>query len=481
MMLANDITADVELVRSMVAKYFSIYDVKVSYESVKMLVRPDETMLESNFESLRQDMKAKGFVPIISYSGGEHAVTVMRLPQGKKRNLWINRSLLVITFLTTTLAGMLLWSDYSGSPEFLTVDNILNGAVFFAIPLMAILGIHELSHYFMSKRHKVDASLPYFIPSIPPFGTFGAFISMRDPMPSRRALVDIGIAGPLGGLAVTIPVALVGLFLTANGHAVEGTIGQAGAMYVVIQPLYQLLSLLVPMADNMALHPTAFAAWVGFLVTAINLLPVGQLDGGHVARGLLGDKAKYLGYATFIALILVAMLYDGWFLFALLVFFLGLNHPAPLNDISKLPKRTLALGTAGLLLLTVTFVPQPIIMVTPDYSFEMTALGGNNTTVAAGGMAVFQVFINNTGNIDNDLRLTLEDVPGNWSASLFLSNSSAVDATNVLDLSLDYKTNATVIVQVQLPGDLSEITRDISLVAKGTGAEKVQVLTVSVV
>ena len=115
-MLANDITADVELVRSMVAKYFSIYDVKVSYESVKMLVRPDETMLESNFESLRQDMKAKGFVPIISYSGGEHAVTVMRLPQGKKRNLWINRSLLVITFLTTTLAGMLLWSDYSGSP-----------------------------------------------------------------------------------------------------------------------------------------------------------------------------------------------------------------------------------------------------------------------------------------------------------------------------------------------------------------------------
>lgn len=480
-MSAKDITADVELVRSLVAKYFPIYDVKVSYESVKMLVRPDEIMLESNFESLRQDMKAPGFVPLISYTGGEHTITVMRHPKGRKGNMWINRALLAVTFLTTTLAGMLLWSDYSGAQELLTVDNILNGAVFFAIPLMAILGIHELSHYLMSKRHNVEASLPYFIPSIPPFGTFGAFISMRDPMPSRRALVDIGIAGPLGGLAVTIPVALIGLFLTANGHAVEGNIGEAGAMYIVIQPLYQLLSMLVPMAENMALHPTAFAAWVGFLVTAINLLPVGQLDGGHVARGLLGEKAKYLGYATFIGLVLVAMLYDGWFLFALLVFFLGLNHPAPLNDITKLPKRTLVLGTAGLLLLTVTFVPQPIIMVTPDYSFEMTALGGNNTTVAAGGMAEYQIFINNTGNVDNELRLTLEDVPGNWSASLFLSNSTAVNATNVLDLGLEFEANATVIVQVQLPGGVSEVTRDISLVAKSTGPEKAQVLTVNVV
>jgi len=138
-------------------------------------------------------------------------------------------------------------------------------------------------------------------------------------------------------------------------------------------------------------------------------------------------------------------------------------------------------GTVGLLLLTVTFVPQPIIIVTPDYSFEMTALGGNNTTVAAGGMAVFQVFINNTGNVDHELRLTLEDVPGNWAASLFLSNSSAVDATNVLDLDLGYGTNATVTVQVQLPGGVSEVSRDITLVAEGTGSDKAQVLTINVV
>ena len=479
-MLANDITADVELVRSLVAKYFPIYDVKVSYESVKLLIRPDETMLDANFEALRQELRDRQFVPFITYSGGEHAITVTRFPKGRNRNLWINRALLAITFFTTTLAGTLLWSDYSGSTELLTLDNVLNGAVFFAIPLMTILGIHELSHYVMSKRHNVDASLPYFIPSIPPFGTFGAFISMRDPMPTRKALVDIGIAGPLGGLAVTIPVALIGLYLTANGHAASGQIGEAGAMYIIIQPLYQVLSLLVPMADNMVLHPTAFAAWVGFLVTAINLLPVGQLDGGHVARGLFGRKAKYLGYGTFAALVIMAFLFDGWFLFALLVFFLGLDHPAPLNDITKLPKRTMVLGLSGLLVLAVTFVPQPIITVTPDHSFDMTAMGGNNTTVAPGGMAEFHILVENTGNMDIEVRLTLEDVPGNWSAALFPTNSTAVDATNVLALPLEFESNATVIVQVQLPGGTGAVSRDISLVAESAEMERTLVLNVSV-
>lgn len=479
-MIGSDITADVELVRSLVGKYFPIYDVKVSYESVKLMVRPDETMLDENFEALRQEMRGREFVPFINYSGGEHTITVVRFPKGKKRNLWINRALLAITFVTTTLAGTLLWSDYSGSTQLFTMDNLVFGALFFAIPLMTILGVHELSHYVMSKRHNVDASLPYFIPSIPPFGTFGAFISMREPMPNRKALVDIGIAGPLGGLAVTIPVALIGLYLTANGHVADQSMGEAGAMYIIIQPLYQVLSLLVPMSDNMVLHPTAFAAWVGFLVTAINLLPVGQLDGGHVARGLFGQRAKYLGYATFAALIIMAFLFDGWFLFALLVFFLGLDHPAPLNDISKLPKRTMALGLSGLLVLAVTFVPQPIITVVPDHSFDITAVGGNNTTVAPGGMAEFHILVVNTGNVESDVRLTLEEVPGNWSAALYPSNSTALDATNVLVLPLEYRSNATVIVQVQLPGGTGVTSRDISLVAKSIQMEKTLVLTITV-
>jgi Zn-dependent protease len=393
-----DVAADVELVRSMVAKYFPIYDVKVSYEAVALLVSPDKAMLETNFENLRKDMKAKGFIPLINYSGGEYTISVVRLPESKKRNQWVNRVLLIITFFTTTLAGMLLWADYNGTADFFTVDNFIMGALTFAIPLMAILGVHELSHYLMSKRHGLEASLPYFIPSIPPFGTFGAFISMRDPMPNRKALVDIGVAGPLGGLAVTIPVAIIGLFLTANGHTVDGPVGDGGVLAIMFQPLYQLLTMLVPIQDNMALHPTAFAAWVGFLVTAINLLPIGQLDGGHIARGLLGEKAKYLGYAAFGILVIMALLYDGWILFALLVFFMGIRHPAPLNDISKLNWRTAAVGILGMVVLVATFVPQPLVAISPDHSFDMGVIGSNNTTVAVGGIAEFHIFFNNTGN-----------------------------------------------------------------------------------
>lgn len=475
-----DVAADVELVRSLVAKYFPIYDVKVSYESVTLLVSPDKSTLEKNFESLRRDLKAKRYIPLITYSGGEYTISVVRFPETKKGNLWINRALLVVTFLTTTLAGMVLWADYDGAAQIFTVNNFVMGAIFFAIPLMAILGVHELSHYIMAKRHGVEASLPYFIPSIPPFGTFGAFISLRDPMPSRKALVDIGIAGPLGGLAVTIPVALLGLYLTANGHAVSGPIGDGGVMAIMLQPLYQLLAMLVPMADNMALHPTAFAAWVGFLVTAINLLPIGQLDGGHVARGLFGNNAKYLGYATFGVLVFLALFFDGWILFALLVFFLGLKHPAPLNDISKLGFRTKVIGVLGLVILLATFVPQPITTIAPDHSFDLSVAGDNNTTVMAGENAIFHILINNTGNTNSQMTLTLDHIPGEWAASVFLSNGTSDNATNVLTFVLDHESNASVTVLIHVASTPSVVQKELLLIGKAADAIKEQPLTVNV-
>ncbi len=478
-MTTPDVTAHVEEIRSLVAKRFPVYEVTVNYDTVRLMVRADEGTLGPQFEVLRKEMKEHRLIPFMNYSGGEHIITVVRSPPPRKGNLWINRVLLAITFATTTLAGTLLWSDYSGASSWLTAENVLFGALFFALPLLAILGVHELSHYIASKRHGVDASLPYFIPSIPPFGTFGAFISMRDPMPNRKALVDIGIAGPLGGLAVTIPVALIGLYLTANGHPVSGAVGDSGVMAIFIQPLYQLLALFVPLNENMALHPTAFAAWVGFLVTAINLLPVGQLDGGHVARGLLGEKAKYVGYGTFFFLALMTLFYDGWFLFAMLVFLLGLKHPAPLNDVTKIDKRSIVLGLAGAVVLATTFVPQPIMTIAPDHSFEMNVVGGNNTTAAPGSMVEFTVLVNNTGNTDSVVKMTLENVPSNWTASIFLTNGSSSEATDLLSFDLAYQSEVSVTVMVHVPTDASQ-ARDISLVATASDVSVTQVLTVSV-
>jgi hypothetical protein len=210
----TDVAAEVELVRSLVAKQFPIYDVKVNVHAVTLYISVDKATLDEKFEALRQEMNEKMFIPFLTYSGGEYTITVYRKQMNKVRGHALNIILLFITFGTTIFAGATLVASYENSSVLLTTDTIVWGTILFAIPLMLILGVHELSHYFASRRHHVAASLPFFIPSFPPIGTFGAFISLRDPIPNRRALIDIGIAGPIGGILVAIPVTLIGLYLT---------------------------------------------------------------------------------------------------------------------------------------------------------------------------------------------------------------------------------------------------------------------------
>lgn len=466
MMPSQDPVAEVEQLRSAVAKYFPIYDVSVSYRAVTMMVNVKADTMEEDFDRLRIELKEKGFIPFIRYKGGEHSVTIVRRPPLRRSNLWINRVLVVATFLTTAIAGMVLWSDYSGAASLWSVENFLLGVVSFSLPLLLILGTHELSHYYASKKNGVEASLPYFIPFIPPLGTMGAFISLRDPMPSRKALVEIGASGPLGGLAVTLPIALIGLYLTSQGTPVSGPV-EEGAMYIMFQPLYMLLGLLFPLQENMALHPTAFAAWVGFFVTAINLLPAGQLDGGHIAQGMLGDKAKYLSYATAGLLIVLSfMFYSGWLLFAMLVVLLGLTHPTPLNDISGPGPRAKAMGAAALVVFAVTFVPTPMMLVSPDHSFDVI-VEDSNITVAPGGVAEFNISLVNTGNVDSEITITLEGNLWPWSGSV-----AAGGEPTSPPMAVDLAYNSTVHVKVLLmvsddaqEGDL----KDVMLKASGPG------------
>ena len=452
-MAQSDIAAEVELVRSIVGKYFPIYDMKVSFESMTLYISPEPSSIGPNFEKLRKELKEKNYIPILNRSSGEYILSVIRRPKIRSRGSWLNRLFLVLTFITTGIAGMILWANYNNSANQFTVENFVFGMIFFVIRLMTILGVHEYCHYLASKKHGVDASLPFFIPSIPPFGTFGAFISIREPMPNRRALVEIGAAGPLGGLAVTIPIAILGLYLTAHGHPASVQVPEGGVMGVIMQPMYQLIALLVPLSGGMALHPLAFAAWVGFLVTAINLLPAGQLDGGHIARGLFGDGARYISYVTGVALFVLAVFYyEGWILFALLVFFLGLRHPAPLDDVSRTDVRTKVIGAAALLILFATFVPQPIIVVMPDHGFTMDVIGNNNTTLIAGGVATFQLIINDTGTGNDQLSITTVGTPGNWGSALYPTNQSFNGQSNALDLNVDYGSSAEVTLRIQTYG-----------------------------
>lgn len=445
---------EIEFVRSLVAKRFPVYDVRVSYDVVEFFCRVDETTLEDNFDRMREDMASHGYIPMIMYEKGEHIVTVAKKPSVKYRGVSVNAIMLAVTFLTMLLAGVLDWSGYAGTDNgtLFSVDNIIMGMLTFTLPLMAILGVHELAHYFTARRRKVAASLPFFIPMIPPLGTFGAFISLRDPIPNKKTLMEIGVAGPLAGLLVTIPLAIVGLMMTnSEARLVPTNVGSEGVMGVSFPLLYQALELFVPLKGDYLLHPTAFAAWVGFLVTALNLLPVGQLDGGHVARALLGARAKYLSWVTVAALVGIGIFYFGWLLFALLILFLGARHPPPLNDISPLDLKRKSIGVLTFAVLIVAFVPIPLTAISADHSFEMTTLDDAHANVTQGGTHVFNVTVNNTGNTLNVIEMKDASLLVGWNIRFKLIAQDDSYFNETLLLRLNSSETATMSVLVVTP------------------------------
>lgn len=273
-----------------------------------------------------------------------------------KPRYWLHILLFVLTIGTTTIAyGTVIL------PNGWFVSNI-SGGLEYSFWLLLILGCHEFGHYFAAKRHRVKATLPYFIPlPLPPLGTMGAVIRMSPYIPNRRALFDIAAAGPLAGIIVAIPVTVVAM--TSATHAPV----QPGASRVFGDPL--LLRLLEwamlgprPEGYDVSLGPMGFAGWVGMFVTAFNLLPFSQLDGGHISHAVFAAKSKYLAYATFAGL-LVVMAFNGWqyILIALLVWFVGLGHPPTLDDRIEIGPVRRALAVVLLLVFFLCFTPRPIV------------------------------------------------------------------------------------------------------------------------
>ncbi|MEM3445059.1 MAG: site-2 protease family protein [Thermoplasmata archaeon] len=364
-------SAEIEHLKRVVGKYFSIYEIRVSPAEVAFFIRAPMDSIDRNFDELRKELVPQNYVPTLTLENGEHVIHVLKKPPTRPSNILWNILLLLATIGTTAFAGMTLWGGYVGITDvgaLFTSSVVLSGILFFALPLMLILGAHELGHYFAARKHGVSATLPYFIPVPPPFlfGTMGAFISIKEPIPDRKALIDIGFAGPICGFLVAIPVTGIGLYLSTLYPPV---IMDGSGLVLGSSLFFQLISSMLPFAPE-GLHPTAIAGWVGLFVTAINLLPAGQLDGGHIVNALFGGNARYLGYAAVLGMLVLSFFYPGWLFFAFLVVILGLRHPPPLNTISKLDNKRKIVGVVAGLILISSFVVVPLREADMEFSLK---------------------------------------------------------------------------------------------------------------
>ena len=317
----------------------------------KLLIDPVTAVTE-----LTERLAPHGYYPLLR---SEEDLTILRVAPVRRlfrAGAWLNVALLLATLATTVFVG----AANRGANPFADPSLLVQGLPF-AITLLLILGVHELGHYFTARHYGITVTLPYFIPAPVGLGTFGAFIKMKSPVTDRKALFDVGIAGPLAGLCMALPAIVIGLrwselILTgAETHA-----GIALGTPLLFSLLQWLTLGPMPEGGDVLLHPVAFAGWIGLFVTALNLLPIGQLDGGHIAYALVGRHHRTV--AIFALVVLIGMgvaFWPGWLFWASLSLILGLKHPPPLNDVTPLDDRRRLVGYASLLLLLCVITPAP--------------------------------------------------------------------------------------------------------------------------
>jgi membrane-associated protease RseP (regulator of RpoE activity) len=308
---------------------------------------------EDVYPSMRRRVEALGYTPYLRPHGSHHEVFMAPGVAPKTTgNPRLNIILYIATVISTIFTGAMLLS-----PSF----NLANGLMF-GVALMGILTAHEAGHYIVGRLRNAPTSLPFFIPLPFPLsiaGTLGAVIVQREPFENRRTLLEIAVAGPIAGFIVAVPLLALGYALSTA--QVNVPIPENATFFGD-----SLLTLLMAVArfgspDAMIdLHPIGFAAWIGLLITGINLLPAGQLDGGHVVYALLGQRAKYVSYATIALMAALAFISQAWILWVVLLFLFGRNHPPSLNEAVTLKPVHALLIVASVLVFVLVFIPRPI-------------------------------------------------------------------------------------------------------------------------
>ena len=291
--------------------------------------------------------------------------------------VWLHVLLFAVTIVSTTFAGVGVWISFVVSlgqplPAVLSAPLLFHG-FWFSFAILTILGCHELGHYFACRYYDVDASLPFFIPVPPPFltGTLGAFIRIREQIPSKHMLFDIGIAGPLAGFAVAVPLLIAGVAMSTMSPILDPAAFPEGtSFYSLGYPwLFKLTSALFwgapPAGFELNLHPVAFGAWFGLLATALNLFPVGQLDGGHIAYSVLGPRwSTYITFAMIGVGLCLGLVAPSWFvwtgLMTVMLVAFGPRHPRVFDEDAPLDRTRLLLAAFAVVMFVLCFTPVPI-------------------------------------------------------------------------------------------------------------------------
>jgi membrane-associated protease RseP (regulator of RpoE activity) len=282
--------------------------------------------------------------------------------------------LFALTILTTTYAGQLHYASFLIGFSDRSLDvagwDLFARGLWYSVAILGILGAHEYGHYFACRYYRVDASAPYFLPApLPLTGTLGAFIRIRQPIPGKRALFDIGIAGPIAGFIVAVPVLLVGMYMSTVIQIpadFEGSVIELGEP-LLFKAAAWLTFGAIPEGSTVNMHPVAFAAWFGMLATALNLFPIGQLDGGHISYAVLGRKSTFITIGMVVCLIGLTFLSMSWLVWTVLTVLMlvvfGPRHPRVYDEEIPLDRTRLWLAAFAVLMFVLCFTPAPIELV----------------------------------------------------------------------------------------------------------------------
>ncbi len=388
--------SDLDQFTPIVSRYLRIDNTDWGDEKKRYLVHYTGQLYNQDsaaaYDQLAEALRPLHVTPLFRVEKNRQAIVLINgIIQPKPTRIWGN----IVFFALTVVSVLFVGATYGTSAATLptTPDSwvkfILTGWPY-AVALLAILVCHEFGHYLAGRYHKTAVTLPFFIPIPIGFGTLGAFIQLKEPPKNRRILLDIGIAGPLAGLIVAIPFLIYGLIHSPvqqlpsqlgllpglEGNSIlylflkfiaKGQLLPHPASYSGVNPIFYWISYFftgrpLPAGGvDVALNPIAWAGWVGLLVTSLNMIPAGQLDGGHIMYVLLGKRTSRLLPFILISLVLLSIFYQGWLLWAFLILLLGRFHAEPLDEITPLDPKRRALAIFGVIVFILVFIPIPFV------------------------------------------------------------------------------------------------------------------------